>query len=258
MFCKCWRVFRQSQRQEQADDDFDPLAEPPSLLPWAPVALGFGICIFFTLRFEPPLWALWSGFGLACLGVGLIWLGRVPWGWRPVVWAVALLALGLALAGHRAHSVAAPVLSQRYYGPIEGRIVAIDVSGSGAVRLTLDRVYLGDTAPWRTPGRVRVSLHGVQDYLTPEPGQYVMTTGHLSPPQGPVEPYGFDFRRMAWFQGLGGVGYARNPVLQYAEPDRPGAAMAIYSTRLALSHGIQDRLTGPRTRFSTSITWSGP
>ncbi len=253
MFCKCWRVFRQSQRQEQADEDFDPLAEPPSLLPWAPVAMGLGICIFFSVRFEPPLWALWLGFGVAFTGAALVWLGRIPWNWRPFVWGAVLLALGFAIAGFRAHSVAAPVLSQRYYGPIEGRIVAIDVSGNGAVRLTLDRVYLGDTAPWRTPARVRVSLHGVQDYLTPEPGQFVMTTGHLSPPQGPVEPYGFDFRRMAWFQGLGAVGYTRNPVLQYAPADRSGAAMMLYRTRLVLSHGIQDRLSGPRGGFASAI-----
>ena len=40
-----------------------------------------------------------------------------------------------------------------------------------------------------------------------------MTTVHLSPPQGPVEPGGFDFRRHAWFQRLGAVGYTRVPVL---------------------------------------------
>jgi competence protein ComEC len=40
-------------------------------------------------------------------------------------------------------------------------------------------------------------------------GQSIQTTAYITPPQGPVEPDGFDFRRHAYFQSLGGVGYAR-------------------------------------------------
>ena len=40
-------------------------------------------------------------------------------------------------------------------------------------------------------------------------GQSIQTTAYITPPQGPVEPGGFDFRRHAYFQSLGGVGYAR-------------------------------------------------
>ena len=91
-------------------------------------------------------------------------------------------------------AVADPILPFRYYGPIEGRIVVIDRSQSDKPRLTLDRVVLRDVAPDRTPARVRVSLHGEQGWITPEPGLTVILTGHLSAPEGPVEPGGFDFR----------------------------------------------------------------
>ena len=246
-------MFRQSSRREQADDVFDPLAEPPSLFPWAPAALGLGICIYFILRFEPPVWALRGAVGVACGLVAALRFSAIPWALRPIIWALLLIAAGFALAGQRAHSVSSPVLAARYYGPIEGRIVAIDISASQAVRLTLDQVYLGDTAPWRTPGRVRISMHGTQGYFIPEPGQYVMTTGHLSPPQGPVEPYGFDFRRMAWFHGLGAVGYTRNPVLLSRPAQRYTASLWIYDLRLRLSHGIQDRLPGARGGFASAI-----
>ena len=37
----------------------------------------------------------------------------------------------------------------------------------------------------------------------------IKTTAYLTPPQGPGEPDGFDFRRHAYFQSLDGVGYAR-------------------------------------------------
>jgi hypothetical protein len=84
--------------------------------------------------------------------------------------------------------VAGPVLDFRYYGPVEGRIVGIDRSASDALRLTLDRVRLDDVAPERTPRRVRVSLHGDQRWLVPEPGARVMMTAHLGPPQDRRSP----------------------------------------------------------------------
>ena len=74
-----------------------------------------------------------------------------------------MIALGFVLAGWRAHSVAGPVLDWRYYGPVEGRIVGMDRSASDAVRLTLDHVKLDRVAPFETPTRVRISLHGDAD-----------------------------------------------------------------------------------------------
>jgi competence protein ComEC len=74
--------------------------------------------------------------------------------------AFAALAAGWLAAGVRAHSVAAPMLDFRYYGPVEGRIVGIDRSQSDALRLTLDQVVLREVPPDRTPLRVRVSLQG--------------------------------------------------------------------------------------------------
>ena len=54
-----------------------------------------------------------------------------------------------------------------------------------------------DVPPDRTPLKVRISLHG--EAFTPDPGQVVLLTAHLSAPEGPAEPGGFDFRRMAYF-----------------------------------------------------------
>jgi competence protein ComEC len=77
---------------------------------------------------------------------------------------------------------------------------------------------------------VRVSLHGEQRWLDPEPGARVMMTAHLSPPSGPAEPGGFDFQRHAWFLSLGAVGYTRAPALLAAAP-RAGAA-ALFHLRM--------------------------
>lgn len=186
------------------------------LFPWVPVCLACGIGLYFALRWEPAVWMLGAAFAAGVLG-SLVWLRRdVPL--RAGGLAVCLMAFGFALAGARAHQVAGPVLDFRYYGAVEGRIVGIDRSASDAVRLTLDRVVLERMAPDDTPRRVRVSLHGQQGFAPLTPGATVILTGHLSGPQGAVEPGGFDFRRHAWFLRLGAVGYTRNPVLLLEPP----------------------------------------
>ncbi|MCE0506479.1 ComEC family competence protein [Roseivivax sp. GX 12232] len=216
---------------------------------WGVAALAAGIGLYFALRVEPPLWALaalWA-LGLAGLGVALR-VALVP---RALICALVLPALGLALAGSRAHLVAGPVIEGRYYGPIEGRIVQIDRSASDKLRLTLDGVVLPWHAPEALPRRVRVSLHGAQGWFAPRPGQRVILTGHLSAPGGPVEPGGFDFRRHAWFQGVGGVGYTRSPVLLLAPPE-PGAS-TLGALRHRVSARLQAGLPGPAGAVAAAI-----
>lgn len=221
------------------------------LFGWAPVLLGVGIAIYFAQDVEPT-----AGLCVALLaGLTLCVLVQRFMGdsARIVVMGIALVAGGFGLAGVRANLVADPVLGFRYYGPVEGRIVAIDRSQSDAVRLTLDRVVLARMDALRTPALVRVSLHGEQGYIDPEPGQVVTMTAHLSPPSGPVEPGGFDFQRMAWFQGLGAVGYTRTPVLLGADAHEGAAGLWVYRQRVEISAAVQDRLEGPSGAFAAAI-----
>lgn len=219
--------------------------------PWVPVALAIGIGTYFALKVEPSptIWAGLTVWAAAALAIGFLHRR-----FRPAVWAIALVIFGVLLVGLRTHSVAAPVLGFRYYGPIEGRIVAIDKSQSNKVRLTLDRVLLHRMSAERTPDRVRVALHGQQRFITPEPGLTVILTGHLSPPGGPVEPGGFDFQRQAWFNGLGAVGYTRTPVLALEPASEGRAGLAIYRLRMAISSGIRARMPGPEGAFAAAIT----
>jgi len=213
-----------------------------------PVFLGFGVAIYFTLKFEPSAWG-YVGLVAFCGVTGLAaWALRAGIG--PMLLALALVAAGVCLAGLRAHSFDEPVLGWRYYGPVEGRIVGIDRSGSDAVRLTLDQVRLHKVSPPRTPARVRISLHGQQGFVTPRPGMRVMMTAHLSPPGGPVEPGGFDFQRHAWFLRLGAVGYTRTPVLTAAPP---GSGLWMFKARMALSARVQAALPGETGGFAAAI-----
>ncbi|WP_425070508.1 ComEC/Rec2 family competence protein [Sagittula sp. S175] len=216
------------------------------LFAWVPVMLGCGIGLYFALRWEPPVALLWSALSLGALAA---WQGRRASATGPLVAAFGLMAMGFGLAGLRAHQVAGPVLDFRYYGPIEGRVVDIDRSASDALRLTLDRVVLQDMDHRRTPDRARVSLHGDLN-VEPLPGMTVILTGHLGQPGGAVEPGGFDFRRHAWFQRLGAVGYTRTPVLML-EP--PGRGQTVFKARMALSARVQAALPGETGAFAAAV-----
>lgn len=234
-----------------SDDALTALLEARgSLLPWAPVCLSAGIGGYFSLAVEPSPNVL----VLACiLLAGLVVATfRAAERLRVPAIAVALIIAGFLIATLRANLVAAPVLTFRYYGPVEGRIVNIDRSFSDQIRITLDRVSLQDTRAERTPARVRIALHGDQLGFRPEPGLHVMLTAHIAPPDGPVEPGGFDFQRLAWFARLGGVGYTRSPVMVADRPDA-GLALLAFRARMALSAAMQARMEGQAGAFAAAL-----
>ena len=149
------------------------LGQRGHLFAWVPVCLAFGVGIYFDLKVEPGGGAYGAMAALAVvLTAAAMWLGERV---RPLFLVALLVVAGILVAGARAHMVADPVLGFRYYGPIEGRVIKVDRSASDKVRLTLDRVVLERMPNWRTPAKVRVTLHGKGSYITPEPGMVVIT-----------------------------------------------------------------------------------
>ncbi len=221
------------------------------LFPWIPVFYGAGIGLYLALRLEPS--RLHYGLAIGLLALCICGARRSVPDFAPILIAGAALLSGFLVAGAPAHLVKAPVLGFRYYGPVEGRIVATDRSHSDRLRLTLDNVVLRYMPAAATPARVRVSLHGDQDYLKPEPGMVVGLTAHLAPPGGPVEPGGFDFRRMAWFQQLGAVGYTRVPALAI-EPSGGGAGLWIARLRHQVARSVRGSIGGEAGNFAAAIT----
>ncbi|MEH6833777.1 MULTISPECIES: ComEC/Rec2 family competence protein [Falsihalocynthiibacter] len=221
------------------------------LFPWVPVFLSMGIGLYFALRFEPNI----AHYGLLVLvTVGLFFTAStIRENLAPFLLAIALVFSGVLLAGVRSHAVSEPVLTFRYYGPIQGRVIKIDRSASEATRLTLDRVILDNLSPERTPSKVRVSLHGDQGFIALDLGLTVILSGHLSPPSGAVEPGGFNFRKMAWFQGLGAVGYTRSPVLALTAARHGKAGLLINRFRRKISTAVQAAIPGEEGTFAAAI-----
>lgn len=219
------------------------------LFPFVPVFVAFGVGFWFLLPFEP-------GFGFyavtASVLLALLAIWRIgPQLARPVVVALACISAGALSIGLRAHLVDAPMLARPYYGPVQGRIIEIDRSQSDALRLTLDQVVLADMPQAATPATVRVSLRGPSPGIAYDPGQVVMTTARLAAPEGPVEPGGFDFRRMAYFNQLGAVGYTAAPVVMW-QPAAAGSQM-INRLRNWLSAQIQAAVPGDSGAFASGV-----
>lgn len=227
------------------------LAQRGHLFPWAAVAFGTGIGLWFALRFEPGL----AHYG-AVLGLGLVALGLArPLGaaWGPLAIGLAMIAAGFLVTGARAHLVAAPVLEFRYYGPVQGRVVDLDRSSSDNPRLLLDQVVLDEFPPDRVPAQVRISLTGDAPEIALDPGTVVILTAYLSPPAGPTEPGGFDFRRFAWFKRIGAVGYSRTPILTLIPAEPGGLEIAVNRMRMVLSAGIRERVAGDAGGYAAAV-----
>ncbi len=226
-------------------------AQRGTLVLWMPLGLGAGIGLYFLLRFEPglTLYMLVGGLSVAALVMRGFCGGHL----RRALVALALIGGGFCLAGASAHLNAAPVLSGHYSGPLEGRVIALDRSRSNDLRITLDHLWLARRTKSGTPRKVRITLHYPKLFFPIAAGQRVMLTARLSPPAGPVEPGGFNFRRYAWFRGLGAVGYTKTPLLRPGTNEKADLSLRLIQARMRMAAAIRARLHGPRGAFAAAI-----
>ncbi|MED7677195.1 DUF4131 domain-containing protein [Rhodobacteraceae bacterium IMCC15231] len=104
--------------------------------------------------------------------------------------------------------------------------------------MTLDQVELKNLSKSNTPHKVRLSISDAPAAQLLTPQGRLKTKGFLMPPLGPSEPGGFDFRRYAWFRGLGAVGYTREGV-QITSGPSSGIFTRLFDKRMALSARIK-------------------
>lgn len=212
------------------------LAERERWILWVPVALGAGVAIYFFLPFEPP-----PGPGLAALGLGLA--ATLLWRRHPVVMVAAfgfsLVAAGFALVQWRSAEVAGPVLAEEVGpGKVTGRILRVEAVERGS-RLLLDRVSIEDLPPTATPERVRVTVTSETEELIP--GTWVDLLAVVSPPYPPVAPGAYDFARRAYFERIGGTGYALGAA-RTIEPHQGAEARTFYLWLNGLRHYLAQRI----------------
>ncbi|HYM30851.1 MAG TPA: ComEC/Rec2 family competence protein [Candidatus Cybelea sp.] len=185
---------------------------------WLPAGLGLGIAIYFALPFEP---ARWIGLAWLALGAALALVFRRDLPLVLLGLAVATPAAGFALAQARTAAVAAPVLVRATGATlITGRVVYISAADKRQ-RVLLDRLAIERVPPAATPERIRVTASASHEPL--HPGDWVRLRASLLPPPAPAMPGTLDYPRQAFFQRLGGVGFALGAP-KPIEPPQHGAA----------------------------------
>lgn len=211
---------------------------------WTPVALGSGAGLYFALPREPQPWIGWLGVAVA--GALLAAAAR----WRPgraLMAAMVLLAAGIggfSVAKLRTDHVRSPTAPLK--GPparLEGWVVDIASPGQGGRRLLIAPAHVGDWPATATPTRVRVTL---KNGYTPSPGEPISLLVILNAPPQPASPGSYDFARDAYFQSVGGVGFALGTPQSWT-PDAPAPwrlrlTMRINATRWALTRRIIEAL----------------
>lgn len=226
-------------------------AQGPNLALWVPVLFAAGIAIYFSLPFEPAPWMLAAMAGGLMVGTATCFrLG--PMG-RVLLIGAMLPGLGIVAGGLRSIIVAAPVIGYERTATVEGRVIGLTRSASNLPRVLLDRVVIYGLDPSKTPATIRVSLAEGTDPAILAPGKRVTGVARLSPPGGPGEPGGFDFRAIAWFDRLGAVGYARTPMLEVEGSDASIFHQMAFRARMALSAHIQALVPGRNGAFGSAI-----
>jgi competence protein ComEC len=226
------------------------LAERDRWLLWLPVCLGLGIAAFFSLPAQPPLATGFVAILLATAASFLAWrasrtraaLARAGWV------ALATCLAGFALAQARLEAVQAPVLLREATYDVTGRVAALEPRGRG-VRLTLDQLTLSRVPPEATPRLVRLTLARGGDELAP--GDRIRLRARLQPPQPPALPGGFDYARQAYFEQLGGLGYAMGtPEILAASADEAGGIAAL---RARIARRIAEIVPGAAGAFAAAM-----
>jgi competence protein ComEC len=226
-------------------------AQRPSLALWIPVLYALGIALYFAVPSEPQAWMLAALAGGLLLGLGtMVRNGPMT---RMLVMLVLLPAVGFAAGALRSRIVAAPVLPHEMTANVEGRVIGLDRSASDRPRVLLDRVVVFGLEPDRTPARIRVSLDPATPAELLQPGMRLLGRARIAPPAAPSEPGGFDYRRVAWFERIGAVGYARTPMVEAAEPDRSDLRQLAFRLRMAASAYIRARIPGQNGAFASAI-----
>lgn len=216
--------------------------EPVGLLPWIPPALGAGIGLYFLLPFEPRAAIAWVIMAAAGIGFFVVRASVARWG----ILFVGIACLGFALGQMRTAQLSTPMLEQ----PAErigltATVERIEHLPEG-VRVLLSNITFErpERLRWSNPEPPRVRLRLTKRSETPAVGERIELLANLYPFSPPVAPGAYDFRRDAFFKGIGATGYAisRPKVVEY-RPSQ-GVAAGIEAVRETIGARIDRQLEG--------------
>lgn len=221
---------------------------------WAyglPVLIGGGVGGYFSLAFEPPVYA---APGLALVLLALILRLERTSALRLVLVGILAVVLGIAAGSLRTAGVTAPML-ERKIGPVmvTGTVAEREAREGGGSRLLLEDIALERLDPAQTPVRVRLNLRGVLLADLPPLGSRVSVLANLLPPAEPAAPGSYDFRRQAFFEQLGAYGQALRAPVILAPPPHEQTTFSAQRWRERMADRIAARLPGPEGAIAIAL-----
>jgi competence protein ComEC len=224
---------------------------PGRLLPWLPVAFGFGIVLYFTADREPALWAAASA---ALAGGGVAYLARRSAFGFAIALGFAAVAAGFAVATLQTVRVAHPVLQYPVASVSLSGFIEVREARERSDRVVIRVQHLEGRRPADALERVRLAT---RKDTAPAVGAFVELKAHLSPPLAPLRPGGYDFARDMYFQRIGASGYALGKIKIVEAPVPPTAwlryAAFLGSIRASIDTRIRAELPGDRGAIASAL-----
>ncbi len=176
-------------------------AESGNLLPWAPVFMGAGIAIYFSLPNEPPLQTVIILSAVSGALTAFAWRRH----WRIPTLLAFMSMVGFLAGTHRTEISAAPRLEKPLL-PVSITATVYQVyPGARKTRLILADTSAGPQTAELAPVRMRITVRPPDNDL--EVGDRVRAVVSLRPPPPPIMPRAYDFQRQAYFDGIGAYGF---------------------------------------------------
>ena len=170
---------------------------------WLPVVFGIGDLAYFTLPREPSVLALAPT--LAILATTTVLRRHHTASFRLLLVLSVILA-GLVAAKVRTDAAIAPVLSRDLTATVTGWVAAEEESPNAGRRVVVRVASIAGVPSSGLPWNARITIRSKAAALTV--GDAISVKARLGPPGGPVEPGGYEFAFVPFYQGIGAVGFA--------------------------------------------------
>jgi competence protein ComEC len=222
-------------------------AERMRFVVWSPVFLVLGIWLYFSLASEPRPLLLGA--------IGVMILAMIRSARRNLLLAfLALMLSGFLMAGVRTAMVHAPPLRSVELGQ-QMTAHILDISQRGKARA----IWVAEIASWDgavlkdKPRRLRITVN--KPPKDARIGDLVALNVDVRPLPRPIKPGAFDYARQLYFEGIGGMGQAREVriIEQAAIPWRFKLRRAMHGLRAEITAEITRVIPGPIGAFAAAI-----
>lgn len=195
---------------------------------WLAVAFGVGCLLYFSLPREPIFGAILAASLMAGAVASLCYRVGAPW---RIVALIAICLAGATAAKLRVDGLAGPHIERSLAAEISGRVTSRESRIDRRPRIVLSNLQFETIPLQHMPRRIRVTFS--EKYGLPPLGARVSIYARLMPVAGPALPGGYDPRRAAYFEGIGGSGFILGG-WTLVEPPRFSADLVVARIRAAI------------------------